>query len=163
LIEFLKLLDVEKPNEGIWLVTAESGRIDVLLKRLHPECIIIIENKSNWAVDQPNQLYRYWYQEIYSKTKQSSNSYYKENKHKYKIIYLPAKDFKIPDSHSYARPNDNLWINKNLPETIPLEFEIKTFNDFIVLWLDKCIDVIPSTNYRMIEYIKQYREICEIL
>jgi hypothetical protein len=163
LMEFLKLLEIESPEEGIWYVTAETGRIDVLLKRLFPESIIIIENKSNWAIDQQNQLYRYWHQEIYSKTQQTRVTFYEENKNKYKIIYLPPSDYKQPDSHSYLRPNDEHWINKNLPETLPLKFEIKAFNDFIVRWLEKCIMVLPKTNYRMIEYIKQYIEICKNL
>jgi hypothetical protein len=163
LLEFLRLLEIESPTEGVWHVTTETGRIDILIRRLFPECIIIIENKSNWAVDQQNQLYRYWHQEIYNKTQQTSIGFYEENKNKYKIIYLPPKDFKQPDTHSYLRPNDEQWQNKNLPEILPLKFEIKAFNDFIVKWLDNCVLALPKTNYRMIEYLKQYTEICKNL
>ena len=40
----------DKGNEE-WIVTAEKGRVDVLLRRLNPLGAIIIENKSNWAGD----------------------------------------------------------------------------------------------------------------
>lgn len=62
----MDLLGIERfsDNEN-WTVTAEKGRVDILLKRTHPHSVIIIENKSNYANDQENQLYRYWHQEIY--------------------------------------------------------------------------------------------------
>lgn len=63
---FLEYIGFEK-DEGNeeWIITAEEGRVDVLLRRQNPLGAVIIENKSNWAVDQPNQLYRYWYENIH--------------------------------------------------------------------------------------------------
>ena len=54
---FLEYIGFEK-DEGNeeWIITAEEGRVDVLLRRLNPLGAVIIENKSNWAGDQPNQL-----------------------------------------------------------------------------------------------------------
>ena len=54
---FLEYIGFEKDkgNEE-WIITAEEGRVDVLLRRLNPLGAVIIENKSNWAGDQPNQL-----------------------------------------------------------------------------------------------------------
>lgn len=163
LVEFLKLLEIEKPNEGTWSVTAEMGRIDVLLKRLSPLSIIIIENKSNWAGDQQNQLYRYWFQEIFSKTNEKDAAFYDNNSNRYKIIYIPPNDYKQPEMNSLTRPNHESWVNANLPEVLPLKVEIKAFNDFIIQWLDNCISVLPEKNHRMREYLKQYIEICNNL
>lgn len=163
LVEFLKLLKIEEPHKGDWSITAETGRIDVLLKRSSPPSIIIIENKSNWATDQQNQLYRYWYQEIYSKTKETNVSFYTDNLTKYRIIYLPPNEFKQPEPHSYSRPNEENWKNSNLPEQMPLTLEIRTFKEFITIWLENCICSLPESNHRMREYLKQYNEICKTL
>jgi hypothetical protein len=163
LTEFLKLLEIQNPEEGIWHVTAETGRIDVLLRRSFPESIIIIENKSNWAQDQQNQLYRYWYSEIFSRIKQTSTTFYEENKDKYKIIYLPPTEYKEPEPQSYSRPNHQAWNKKELPEMMPIKFEIKSYKNFIVQWLENCLDTLPDENNRMTEYIKQYIEICKTL
>ena len=65
---FLEKLGIENPSQGTWRVSVERGNIDILLKRNCPKSIIVIENKSNWAVDQNNQLYRYWHQEMYEET-----------------------------------------------------------------------------------------------
>ena len=62
---FLKEMGIKEPSQGDWKVTAEEGRIDLLLKRKEPLSIVVIENKSNRATDQPNQLYRYWNEKIF--------------------------------------------------------------------------------------------------
>lgn len=161
LIEFLKLLEIETPENGEWIVTAETGRIDILIKRVFPESIIIIENKSNKADDQLNQLYRYWYQEIYNKTEEADSNFYKKNSNRYKIIYLSPNYYKYPEIHSISKPNEEHWLTKkDLPDKLPLEYEIKTFNVFMLQWLTSCINILPINNYRMIEYLKQYKEIC---
>jgi hypothetical protein len=44
-----------------WNITIEKGgHYDVRIRNQNNRKIIIIENKSNWAQDQQNQLYRYW-------------------------------------------------------------------------------------------------------
>lgn len=58
LMKFLEMAGIEDPQEGTWYATAETGRVDVMLKCTNPHSVIIIENKSNWAGDQNNQLYR---------------------------------------------------------------------------------------------------------
>jgi hypothetical protein len=163
--EFLLLLDIDEPDKGEWKITAETGRIDILLKRVSPEeNVIIVENKSNGAVDQPNQLYRYWYQEIYLKTKEVDSSFYEKNKNKYKIIYLPPNFFKYPGINSISKPQDEDWSKlKELPDKMPIDYEIRTFNVFVIQWLHKCLERIPKSNHRMIEYLNQYIEICHNL
>lgn len=66
LMKFLEMAGIEDPQEGTWYATAETGRVDVMLKRTNPYSVIIVENKSNWAGDQSNQLYRYWYENMYA-------------------------------------------------------------------------------------------------
>jgi hypothetical protein len=135
-----------------------------LLKRDDPECIIIIENKSNGAIDQRHQLYRYWYQEIYYKTKKVDSSFYEKNRNRYRIIYMPPDLFKYPDIHSVQKPQDEYWARlEELPNKMPIECDIMPFNEFVVNWLNACLDKIPKTNHRMIEFIKQYFEICRNL
>ena len=69
LSEFLDLIGIEGfPNQERWFVAVERGNIHILLKRVKPvHSVVVIENKSNYAIDQPNQLYRYWHQELYTK------------------------------------------------------------------------------------------------
>ena len=163
LVKFLELMKIENPTEGIWDITAEQGKIDILLKREFPESIIIIENKSNWAGDQPNQLYRYWYEAVYSRTKQTGNDdFYLKNKSRYKIIYLAPNSYKAPTEQSMSKPV-NLKDN-NLPDKIPKGIiEPRTYDNDIQKWLDDCKKCLPETNQRIKEYISQYQMLCKIL
>ena len=162
LIEFLQLLGITQPGEGIWHVTAEQGKIDILLHRSEPESVIIIENKSNWANDQPNQLYRYWYNVIYSKTKNCNKEFYSQNRDRFQIIYLAPNEGKKLDKQSISKPKDNI-IYYELPDKIPMDICTHTFNDFVQNWLIKCKDKLPPTNYRIREYITQYQMLCNKL
>jgi len=161
LIKFLQLLDVEKPEEGIWYVSAEHGRIDVLLKRNEPLSTIIIENKSNWANDQPNQLYRYWYQEIYNTTKETEKDFYVRNKCKFQIVYLAPNEDKKFEEQSITKPKD--WTENHLPKKVPIDIKTLCFNTFIQEWLENCKKQLPATNHRIREYIIQYQLLCNNL
>jgi hypothetical protein len=162
LIEFLQLLGITQPGVGIWHVTAEQGKIDILLHRSEPESVIIIENKSNWANDQPNQLYRYWYNAIYSKTKNSNKEFYSQNSDRYKIVYLAPTDGKKLELHSITKPKDNTFYG-GLPDFIPMDIHTLTFNAFVQDWLCKCKNKLPPSNYRIKEYITQYQMLCKKL
>ncbi|MDD2987273.1 PD-(D/E)XK nuclease family protein [Flavobacterium sp.] len=156
---FLKLLDIEVFEKDNWIVTAETGRIDILLRRLHPHTVVVIENKSNYAGDQENQLYRYWFQEIYlpnhkrfgdktvEKTSKNNN---------YQVIYLTPADWKLPSDHTMKRPNG---YDVNLPNRIPIEPKIWLFNKQIVHWLADASEQLHQDNHRLREYIKQYIEL----
>lgn len=161
LIEFLNLIGIQNPNNGTWFVTAEEGRIDVLLKRNHPHSVVIIENKSNWAGDQPNQLYRYWLQEIYSTTKEANFEFYENNKDKYQILYLPPSELKQFEQQSTTKPKEIL--NVNLPEDLPIGVKTIYFNKEIQFWLEKCKLQLPEKNHRIREYISQYQLLCNNL
>lgn len=163
LIKFLEQAGIEHPNEGKWDVTAEIGRVDVRLVRRNPRSIVIIENKSNRANDQSNQLYRYWYENMYTPEKKT----YEDNH--YKIIYLSPSSDKKFDDQTCCKP-EIAWFPKDaqdnydqLPEKIPLKPEIWHFNDHIQKWLEQCIDILPETNQPLRNYLKQYKEYCKKL
>lgn len=164
LMEMLKTFNVESPEKGIWKVTAEVGRIDVLIERNYPQTIIVIENKSNWAKDQKNQLYRYWYQAIYQKTKEHAEKFYESNSYKYQMIYLVPNTNKAVESHSISKPSEYTGVLfQNLPSTMPIQITIVTFNQQIQDWLSNCIAVLPEKNHRIREYIIQYQSLCNNL
>ncbi len=159
---FLRKLNIFEPETGSWIITAEKGRIDILLKRENPHSVIIIENKSNNAIDQDHQLYRYWYQEIYLKKNDAmfaKKETYDINdiKSRYKILYLPPDDSKEPNELSLTKPDyltDNI-----LPNKIPLNYELITFDKFICKWLKECVQNLKAENHRLRQYIEQYIEL----
>ncbi len=148
--KFIEKLGYTDYDKGKWNVTVEKQRIDILIERNHPHSTIIIENKSNDAIDQDNQIYRYWHRAIYCKNKEEC-----ANNDKYKIIYLVANDTKLPSENTLRRPID--W-SENLREVVPLKVEPWNFNNQINYWLQDCLNLIDNENYRLKEYIKQYIE-----
>ena len=164
LVEFLKNIGIESPEDGIWEVTAEQGKIDILIERKYPQSVIIIENKSNWACDQENQLYRYWYKAIYLKTRAIKEEFYNKNNQKYQIIYLSPNSHKQYDEQSIRKPqNDQFDTYNELPDKIPMKIASMTFDNDIQKWLNDCKNVIPETNHRIREYISQYQMLCKTL
>ncbi|RXK61600.1 hypothetical protein ESA94_00875 [Lacibacter luteus] len=155
LLSFLQKLGIEFPEQGQWTITAEKGRIDVLIKRQHPHSVIVIENKSNYAGDQPNQLYRYWYREIYYPNRHRENDYSKHHPEKYQVVFLTPADWKQPSENTTLRPNN--W-DTSLPTIMPLETKIWKFSNEINSWLSETYNDIPKENHRLKEYIKQYIE-----
>jgi hypothetical protein len=166
LIEFLKYLKISKPESGNWRVTAETGRIDIMLKRNSPESVIIIENKSNNAGDQPNQIYRYWHQEMYLPNDEEKYRYTLDNKEHYRIIYLSPHEYKIPNEDTITKPSSK-WFNEtypDLPEKLKEDdVEIWHFHKQITEWLEICLSSndLSKNNHRLREYIKQYIEYWE--
>lgn len=162
LIALLNQLNISNPTEGKWYVTAESGRIDVLLKRNNPHSVIIIENKSNWAVDQPNQLYRYWFHKIYKITKETGSEFYIQNKDIFQIVYLSPNENKNFNVQSITKPNSNRGLCDKktfnlLPQKVPININHWSFNNEFQTWLDECIKSLPPSNYRVKEYLEQYK------
>lgn len=89
----LKRINVNYGENDEWISTAETGRVDVMLKRYNPHSVIIIENKSNWAGDQPNQLYRYWFENIHRSDNDLLPEFYSKHQ-EYKIVYLVPNKYK---------------------------------------------------------------------
>ncbi len=153
---FLELLGIEAPDSNNWVVTAEEGRVDIMLRRQFPLSVILIENKSNWAADQPYQLYRYWYENIYPTIEDKPIDYGQKNKSKFRVIYMPPSGGKTPLENSLQRPD---YLSEPLPPILPMEIECLSFYDFVVRWLELCVPEIPEGNHRLREYIKQYIEL----
>ena len=156
---FLERLEVPRPEEGQWLISIETGRVDICLWRLLPLSVIVIENKSNWANDQGNQLYRYWHQEIFKSYPELDYSQ-PEIKRSFQIVYLPPTVGKNPSLNSLQRPTelDGLGLPKDLYD-VGVTVKVLVFRDHIAGWLDKCIGLIPPTNARLKAYLEFYKEL----
>ena len=152
--KFLKLFfdyvieDIPFDDKKTWIVTAEKERYDVWIRNLDDSTIIIIENKSNLAVDQPNQLYRYWYWGI-NKRQESIQESIKEKRGK--ILYLTPDSNKLPDDQTKSPPTGEY---PSMPGGM-----IKTvfFHQNIDKWLEECIKSVedkPDICY----YLKQYKD-----
>lgn len=152
---FLKLLGIKEPEEGLWIVTAEVGRVDVLLKREHPKSVVVIENKSNWAIDQPNQLYRYWKNEIDSEVKAENLNYDTDLSDTFQLVYLTPNKFKRYSADSIACPPEN----PGEYPIIPIKITEWCYNKEIIEWLNISLNKIDPENHRLREFILQYQEI----
>jgi hypothetical protein len=153
---FLALLGVPEPSKGKWVVTVENGRIDILLRRLKPSSVIIIENKSNYAGDKKNQLYRYWHRKIcvpYPNLDYTSEF----TKRSFKIVYLAPDSSKNPVNDSLERPLE--WAKMNLPKRIPIEPKHLTIQELIKHWLADPDVRISETNVRLTTFLHFYSEL----
>lgn len=153
---FLKRIGIDIQKNEEWLVTAEKGRVDVMLKRFHPRSVIVIENKSNWAGDQPNQLYRYWYQNIHIVEEDCHSEYY-DSHPEFKVVYLIPNENKILNDDSMKRPSD---YPEDLPSELPIKPVIFKFDDDISKWLLECIKALPEENTPLKNLLSQYNEYC---
>lgn len=170
MLEFLNLAGIDNPEVGKWEVTAETGgRVDVMLKRSHPHSVVIVENKSNWAGDQANQLYRYWYQNIHRYSEDLDEKYYERN-NRYRIIYLAPNEDKNYSEQTCCKPSKK-WFSKHgkrcdydkLPDKLPLKPVAWTFNGRLQEWLERCMEILDVSNHPVREYIRQYKEYCKTL
>lgn len=159
---FLNKLGIKYNSEtDKWKVTAEIGRIDILIKSTSGH-VIIIENKSNWAVDQDSQLYRYWYKEIYKPNlnKNKDPNYTLTATEKFQIVYLAPDLIKTPSEYSLKKCSsidpENIH---GLPEKLEYN-HVKhwTFKDDIVDWLEEQLPFFVQ-NHRLREYLLQYIEL----
>ena len=159
--KFLERLGVPYPERGKWQVTVEKGRIDLLLYREFPKSIIIIENKSHHAVDQAHQLYRYWHRVIHQREQIPFVNYETaEIKDAFQLVYLPSNDEKIPEAHSLSCPSEYKKTDPSLPDQIPLDYKLWTFNKDIAEWLEEAKTCVPTSNYRLKAYLEFYQELC---
>jgi len=156
---FLKLIEVPYAEMGEWTISIESGSVDICLRRSSPPSVILIENKSNWAVDQQNQLYRYWYENIYKFYPQNNYSNI-EVKNSFQLVYLPPGVEKRPEPHALERPQfpNNDIFPKDLEEA-GVKVRLFTFRQDITKWLDSCNQLIPSTNIRLKTHLQFYKEL----
>lgn len=166
MIKFLERAGIDNPAAGKWHITAEEGRVDVMLRRENPRSVVVVENKSNWAGDQPNQLYRYWYQNIHHCPEDFNSGYYSNN-NQYRIIYLAPNRNKAYSDQTCSRPGREFFGSDEdfdmAPEFLPLTPDVWAFNDELQRWLDECMELLDTTNHPVREYIRQYKEYCQTL
>ena len=156
-------------NPKQWRVYVERNNIDILLQS--DQISIVIENKSNGAENQNNQLYRYWDSAIYQFHHKDLKK--AENKNYSRIIYLPDGWWydRKPTEQTKKRPDYLLGeeypekLNENIITTWTY---VKEINE----WLTECANSVSETNiinYFINSYItywsktklkdKQYMEI----
>ncbi len=164
LVSFLHMLGVAEPERGKWSVTVEKGRIDLLLMRDDPKSVVIIENKSNNAVDQQNQLYRYWHRVIHQNCHIPFADYESEAvRAHFKIIYMPSGVHKEPERHSLRCPEYLRDSDSSLPHDLPLEYELKDYNEDVAQWLESIVELVEPSNVRLRTYLQFYTELCKSL
>jgi hypothetical protein len=160
---FLEKLGYTEPESDGWQVTVETGRVDILIWRSHPEKgAIIIENKSNNAGDQINQIYRYWHREMYLWDRELWNATddltTKKRSQRFHIVYLPADGGRSPAEHCMKRPED--WTDADNPHPdVPLDCKTMSLLELTELWLDKAVSNVPVTNTRLRDFLSQYQEL----
>lgn len=156
---FLKRIDVPDPKEGDWVISVEKeGRVDICLSRSSPPSVVLIENKSNCAGDQPNQLYRYWYWNIH-KPNEPLDYTMENTKLAFQIIYLPPVAGTHPADHSLQCPKylAHLKLGETLRD-VGVTVRYLNFRDHITAWLDDCEKHISPTNARLRTFLQFYKE-----
>lgn len=155
----LKRINVNYGENDEWISTAETGRVDVMLKRYNPHSVIIIENKSNWAGDQPNQLYRYWFENIHRSDNDLLPDFYSKHQ-ECKIVYLVPNKYKNISDDSLHRPS---YLSETMPEHLPITPIVWSFEEEVSDWLDDCISSLPEENTPLRNLLSQYKEYCKTL
>lgn len=130
-----------------------------MLKRYNPHSVIIIENKSNWAGDQPNQLYRYWLENIHRSDNDLLPEFYSKHQ-EYKIVYLVPNKYKNISDDSLHRPT---YLSETMPEHLPITPIVWSFEEEVSDWLDDCISSLPEENTPLRNLLSQYKEYCKTL
>ncbi len=157
LLCLLKRLEIPAPEAGEWWLTVEADRVDLMLARANPRSVILIENKANDAVDQPNQLYRYWHRQVFRRFP-SLNYDEPETRRSFRVIYLSTDGRKTPEPHSVERPDDWKGINPAHP-TLPIACEPFGLGELLSLLKDAALEKAPTTNGRLRTFVEMYSEL----
>ncbi len=156
---FLAFLNIQDYQKGKWLVTAEKNNVDILIERKSENNSIIIENKSNNATDQPNQLYRYWYYNVFLNNKRlfPKNNLPLTLPDNFRIIYLVPNDNKKPSEDTLTKPKE--LEDEDAPDKLSREWiTIWTFRQHIGRIIIQAIGLLQPNNHRLREYLQQYLE-----
>lgn len=147
---FLDRIGIKHLPSDQWIVTVELGRVDILLRRRCPAGVVIIENKSNDAEDQKNQLYRYWYREIHELD--STLDYDAlTTRQAFALLYVTPDATKYPVSHSVQRP---AGFPATLPDIVPLEPQILQLPELAAHWQRFALPRVPHTNRRVRAFLE---------
>lgn len=155
---FLKLFlqrlgfKVSNFNADKWKVRLERDHIDILLRS--DTISIVIENKSNGAIDQRSQLYRYWYSGIYKFHQRNLRKATDRNLSR--ILYLPDGCWfeRQPMEEAKARPDN--WPADKYPEKLNEKIiTVWTYMDDIQAWLKECT-VLMNDGHVVKHFISSY-------
>lgn len=147
---FLERLGIKDFRQKHWNVYAEKGNVDILITSNYPDKkTIIIENKSNWAVDQDFQMYRYWYHHIFRNNSDVGASFNTDNN---RIIYLSPSEDKSYTPNSISRPESGYencieMLDEKIISTWYFHIEIKN-------WLLECTKKANSDRLKL--FINDY-------
>lgn len=148
LSEYLKSIQMEYNEADIWDVRCESENVDIVLTTSKPKRVVVIENKINGAVDQPNQLYRYYQLKI---EQHYADEEKKEHPERYKIVYLTKQAEK--------KCSDNSIFSKDGKGRVPEELIVnQTFKSDIKNILENCLTGMDKDNIRMKAFINFFIE-----
>jgi hypothetical protein len=153
---FLEMLGVPDREMGVWRISIESCRVDILLWRESPASMILIESKVKDAVDRTNQIYRYWHHQMY----QWKPGHWRDQEalRSFRLIYLSADGSKRPASDSLVRPAD--WSDEINPhKEVPLKCETVSLRDLINCWRVRVLEAVPVSNQRLSIFFELYEEL----
>ena len=140
---FLKQVGIETDKNDEWEIYTEYSNVDILLRTSNGAKLIIIENKINDAIDQPHQLYRYYYKFLFP-IKFLNNRVHR-------IIYLTKNSNKTYTSSSITSQDGKSCVPIHLISNI-------TFDKDIKLILMNAQKDIPSENQRLKIFIEFFIE-----
>lgn len=98
---FLEKLGFVYDEKDNWIIRSEAERLDISLVCNNPYRVIILENKVNGAIDQLNQLYRYYELKIKRHYKVGEDS----SNRNFRIVYLTRTKQKIKAEHALESYN----------------------------------------------------------
>ena len=156
LTNFLSRIGIADPK-GTWKVRTELHNIDICLTRIEPASVVIIENKSNWAIDQQSQLYRYWHEAIYRKHPDLDYASAATQDH-FKVVYLAPNENKTPQHQSLCRPPDSAYYDAP-HDHLPLTPIIFTLDVDLPQWFNDCAAKLDESNERLRVFLTMYQEI----
>jgi hypothetical protein len=187
LAEFLKTLKTDPSiliNSKVEITNekkAGSGRVDIFISIGDHK--ILIENKVNGAINQKNQLYKYWKNLIFEPEfkkyckehgKEFSydipidESYFRsEVLNKYKLIYLVRSTKGINDwdaiegyKQSIQKPQNPTYSKfNNLPKEVPVEIIKLGFKEDIVTWLKTCLSKVTKNEKCSKKNINRFKHV----
>ena len=158
---FLKKIEIDF-DENIkydWVITTEDKDADIVIKATSPQRVsVVIENKSNEAKDQANQLYRYWYEHIYTFLGKDLDK--AENKQISRLVYLSGFSEKTYTELSLEKPNNISLDYQKLDETKGF-ITNWSFVTELRDWLTECTDKLEENSWFKF-FLKNYIQFWEI-